>query len=283
MRVNSDKIKKLYKLVTNDFQKRLLDSAIKNLGDDENELQFNNFAYSIRELSRHILHSLSPQKEVLKCKWYRNLIKDTTNGVTRGQRIKYAIQGGLDDNTLNNQVIDIKSVKIAQTTLVKTIELLSKYTHINEDTFDIDSEKVKKLTDDVIDSFIVFVETMKESKSFILRSIEDNLSEEVIQHTLENQTDEVDMLSTHQEIDEINIDEIKITKIGADKIDIKTIGSLDIILQYGSSGDQRRGDGHRMTMNFPFECIMYATFKKKIKFSKIMIESFEVNTDKFYE
>ena len=42
-------------LVTTSFQKSLLEDCFDNLKDKNNRLRFNNFAYSIRELSRHFL------------------------------------------------------------------------------------------------------------------------------------------------------------------------------------------------------------------------------------
>ncbi|POY36268.1 hypothetical protein C3K47_10965 [Solitalea longa] len=67
-----------------------------NLLDKGNKLRFNNFAYGIRELSRHILHNLSPDKEVINCVWYKNDSKKPGQ-LTRAERVKYAIQKGLPD------------------------------------------------------------------------------------------------------------------------------------------------------------------------------------------
>ncbi|MBK8625434.1 MAG: hypothetical protein IPN86_07690 [Saprospiraceae bacterium] len=44
---------------------QLFDAAIDNLNASENKLCYNNFAYSMRELSRHILKDLSPDDKVL--------------------------------------------------------------------------------------------------------------------------------------------------------------------------------------------------------------------------
>lgn len=49
---------KLNKLLSTQFEIDLLEALITNLKDKSNKLRLNNFAYSIRELSRHFLHSL---------------------------------------------------------------------------------------------------------------------------------------------------------------------------------------------------------------------------------
>ncbi|MBL7874306.1 MAG: hypothetical protein JNL53_01505 [Cyclobacteriaceae bacterium] len=64
----------LKKYVGTEFEERLLKSSFQNLQDFKNDLCFNNFAYSIQELSRHILARLSPDKDVLMTTWYKNEI-----------------------------------------------------------------------------------------------------------------------------------------------------------------------------------------------------------------
>ena len=48
-----------------DFEKNLLEAAIKNLKDVGNKLRLNNFAYATRELTRHYLKRLAPDADVL--------------------------------------------------------------------------------------------------------------------------------------------------------------------------------------------------------------------------
>ncbi|WP_414863271.1 hypothetical protein [Pseudomonas chlororaphis] len=44
---------------------------MRNLEDKQNKLRFNNFAYAMRELARHVLKRLAPDDKVLKCAWYK--------------------------------------------------------------------------------------------------------------------------------------------------------------------------------------------------------------------
>tara|TARA_R110002050_G_scaffold142924_1_gene268222 strand:- start:44 stop:892 length:849 start_codon:yes stop_codon:yes gene_type:complete len=276
-------ISELKALISNDFENRLIEAAFKNLEYSANVLRFNNFAYSIRELSRHILYSLAPNEEVLQCSWYRNLIADSTHGITRGQRIKYAIQGGLNDQILTNQVIDIHYIKKAQKSLTDSIEILSKYTHVNPDTFEISQTEIDDLVSKVISSLKLFINTINETRKYIINNIEDKLTNELIEHTLWEVKDDIDILATHHNIEEIEVSKYYINKIGAKELDILAEGTVKVRLQWGSDGDLRRGDGAEMNTSFPFESSLNAKFNKKIQYSKIELDNFDVNTDSWYE
>ena len=57
----------IYDLATTPFQQELLNACFDNLKDQNNRLRFNNFAYSIRELSRHFLNTLATKEDVVLC------------------------------------------------------------------------------------------------------------------------------------------------------------------------------------------------------------------------
>lgn len=65
-------------------------------------MRFNNFAYSIRELSRHFLNTLAPEEDLVLCSWYT--AEPEKGKITRGQTIKYAIAGGLLDNDIDDLI-----------------------------------------------------------------------------------------------------------------------------------------------------------------------------------
>ena len=100
-------MKNIEELLNSDFQIELFKATIQNLNDKTNKLQLNNYAYSMRELSRHFLKSLAPDIDVIACSWYRNET-EKKDEISRGERIKYAIQGGLDNNFVNNEIIEIE-------------------------------------------------------------------------------------------------------------------------------------------------------------------------------
>ncbi|MCG8411309.1 MAG: hypothetical protein MI739_08495 [Bacteroidales bacterium] len=100
------------KYIETDFELNLLKACHANLNQLSNDLRFNNYAYSLRELSRHLLKRLAPDKNLLLCSWYKNEIEGKENGITRNQRVKYAIQGGLSDTFIAEELkLDISGTK----------------------------------------------------------------------------------------------------------------------------------------------------------------------------
>jgi len=84
----------------------LFEAAINNLLDIHNRLRFNNFSYAMRELLGHILKRLAPDECVKKCVWYTPPASERE--VVRSRRIKYAIQKGLSDNFILEELGIVK-------------------------------------------------------------------------------------------------------------------------------------------------------------------------------
>lgn len=279
---NFDKsIKTLEGIVSNDFERNLLHTCFKNL-QSNNELRFNNFAYSIRELSRHFLHSLSPDEEVKNCKWYTNEANDI-NVITRAERIKYAIQGGLTDDFLDREIVEINYINVLKKKIIKSIDLLNKYTHINENTFDIDKTEIDTKSQQVIEAFEKFAETIKECRKIIIQSLENKISDQVIEKAMWDVIDEIDILSTHHTIEEIHVERHIVTKLESDQIYIEASGRMGVTLQYGSNGDLKRGDGLELDESFPFTSRVNVKLAKKLDKSTVTIESYNVDTQSWYE
>ena len=51
----------------------------------------------------------------------------------------------------------------------------------------------------------------------------------------------VDELATHYSVDELYVDSVIVSAIGADKITYRVAGSVEVTLQWGSNSDLRRG------------------------------------------
>ncbi|WP_415262725.1 hypothetical protein [Pseudomonas chlororaphis] len=123
---------------------------MRNLEDKQNKLRFNNFAYAMRELAQHVLKRLAPDDKVLKCAWYRNGIPKKDNGITRVQQAVYATQGGLSNHYVQKHLgLDPKTEHRA---LQVAIDKLSKYTHVEPNTFDLSTETVDSLVAETLDS-----------------------------------------------------------------------------------------------------------------------------------
>jgi len=166
----------------NDFERELREASFTNLSDKSNKLRFNNFAYSLRELSRHILKRLSPDDEVLKCQWYKNLIENRENGITRSQRVKYAVQGGISDQYITNTLgIDVAKLNKEWK---KTIDRLSKYTHVNPDSFNLPDEKVNEYSQSACDCFESLFLQINDSRKLILEKLREHLMPRVYKEFL---------------------------------------------------------------------------------------------------
>src|SRR5450830_500526 len=124
---------KLKQRLANDFQRRLLDATMLSAQAADNPLRLNNFSTSFRELFRHVLAELAPDSEVVATSWY---VPDMTSrsGITRGHKIAYVIHGGLAPTYVETE-LEIE-VDAERSGLVKSIDTLSKFTHVNEKTFD---------------------------------------------------------------------------------------------------------------------------------------------------
>ena len=64
-------------LLSDSFDKELVDYAFRNLEDKTNLIRLNNFSYVLRELLYRILEREAPHKEVSKSPWFKSMIKWT--------------------------------------------------------------------------------------------------------------------------------------------------------------------------------------------------------------
>ena len=269
-------------LLKTPFEKELCKAAFDNL-EVVNKLRFNNFAYSIRELSRHILYRLAPDKDIKLCTWYKpskNKYGDFV--ISRADRINYAIHGGFDNNVLAAMGLK-SSIEQARKTMLDSIDDLNKYTHVNENTFDVPESEVETLADKVIGSFNGFVDVMTNIRRKVISHLENEINHEILIATLYETYSEIDILSTHSSIENYYIDSILVDDITSQDVSFTINGTVDVRLQYGSDGDQRRDDGYVTNMNFPFRADVSAEIKTSLK--KFHLNGdilFEVDTDEYY-
>jgi hypothetical protein len=233
------------------FERDLFVAAQKNLDDKSNPLRLNNYSYAMRELSRHVLHRLAPDGNVISCPWYKNEM-NTENGITRKQRAHYAVQGGLDnsyvENTLGLEVEDIHS------RLVKAINSLSKFTHIEPNVFGLPQADIETLTNETTEAVYVFLTTIRDCRKMIIDSLWSHIDSAVIDETLRETIMAIDELATHHFIDEVYMDKVEIYEINHEHIKFRAHGSIGCELQWGSNSDIRRGDGGVLPQSFPFAC-----------------------------
>lgn len=270
-------------LIKTSFEQELCKAAFDNL-QMKSKLRFNNFAYSIRELSRHILHRLAPSDNIQRCLWYKPI--KNANGlmvVTRADRINYAIYGGFDNNALT--VMGLKAdIDNARKNLLTSIDILSKYTHINSDTFDVSDSEITRLVNGVIGSFNGFVACMNDIRQQVAAYLEAEINSEILRATIYETYSDIDILSTHSSIENYCIDNIVVMDITPNEVLLNVSGSVDVRLQYGSAGDQRRGDGYITNIDIPYEASASADIKSSLKKFHLNDDiRFDFDTNQYYE
>ncbi len=278
-------IKRLQKtfdeILATQFEKELAKSSLSQLNDKSNKLRLNNFAYSLRELSRHILKRLAPDDLVRDSVWFTPAVPDNPNQISRPQRMKYAIQRSLSDD----YVCDILGLDLTEVidNLKKSIDTLSKYTHVNADTFDCDDAEVVKISEKAAASFIDFFNEITTCRAQIVRELEDSINEEIVEKLFADTLNEIDCLSTHHEIEEVSISSISLTGFGHDSCVFRVDGDVSVRLQYGSDGDMKRGDGFECHQGFPLEATLTTTLEDgEIKYD-LEVKDLSVDTDSFWQ
>ncbi|MCR9586559.1 Uncharacterised protein [Vibrio owensii] len=260
------------------FEKDLLEAAFINL-NTPNALRFNNFAYAMRELLRHVLHRLAPKEALEACNWFKP--DDTSrNGITRKHRIKYAIQGGLSDYMMKSKLsIDYVDEVIQE--LVKQINDMSKFTHIEHDTFDIPEDEVERLARECLAATTDFISTMHDTHREVCDHLGEAIDMALLKRIFEESVEEIMELSTHQHIDDIYHESVNVEEIGSKSLTLEVSGQLECELQYGSSSDMRRGDGVTISESFPFKSNLTVFFEAPLG-SVTELNSFNVDNREWY-
>ncbi len=268
------------KILESKFEIGLFESAIYNLNDTENKLRYNNFAYSIRELSRHFLYRLSPEENVKKCDWFK---VETENGKpTRTQRIKYAIQGGINDEILDELGLDSEELNEEVKAIKKAIDSLSKYTHINPESFDLEDNEIKEMSEKVLSEFKIFAERIDSYRDDIRHFLDGKIEEHMIDGVISTFYQNVDILAPHHSLEYSEISEYHITEINQDSIIVEVLGDIHFTLHYGSNKDRREGDGLDLNETFPFETNIIYEISSDFPSGKYDIEEFDVDTQEWY-
>lgn len=268
------------KILSSEFEIELFESAIYNLNDKKNKLRYNNFAYSIRELSRHFLHRLAPDENVKECDWF--IVQTENEKPTRTQRIKYAIQGGINDETLNELGLDSEELNDEIKSIKKTIDSLSKYTHINPESFDLKDDEINEKSEKVLSEFKIFAERIESYRDDLRHFLDGKIEEHMIDGVISNSYVNVDMLAPHYSLEYSEISEYHIIEINQSSIIVEVLGDIHFTLEYASRKERREGDGLDLHESFPFKTKIFYEISSDFPSSKYEIEEFDVDTQEWY-
>jgi len=247
----TDSEKSLSAILPREFCRRLLTASIQSLQDSSNPLAFNNFCGSFREMVRLVLSDLAPDAEIKACPWF---IPDKTSrtGLTRAHAITYIVHGGLSDDYAD-RVLNI-DVIAGRKKLLKSIDKLNKFIHLDEKTFGVTSHFAEKSADEAIQTLIEVLSLAKECKSQLAERLETHISDEVVTVAIRDTIQSIDEIATHHYIDSILIDEVRVVAVDSGYVYFNVSGTIEVDLQWGSDGDVERGDGSVGSDSYPFTC-----------------------------
>lgn len=203
-------------------------------------MRYNNFAYSIRELSRHFLHRLAPEQNVKNCSWFK---KETEDGKpTRSQRIRFAIQGGITNTTLDKWGFNIEELNETIKKVKDVIDTLSKFTHINPDVFDLRENEIENNKNKVLSAFKNFVQTIENYREQLKVFLDAHIEKHMISSVVSNYFENIEYIAPHYSLDSISVADYHLYEITDREIVVSVFGDLDVTLQYGSRRERRDGD-----------------------------------------
>ncbi|MDI3451622.1 MULTISPECIES: pPIWI-associating nuclease domain-containing protein [Acinetobacter] len=277
--IPKNKIKEFKKYLKGDFENNLLDSAILNL-ETYNSLTFNNFAYAMREMLRIVFHRLSPAEEIVKCSWYPSL-REPDDKITRRQRYKYAIQGGIGEFLLKQFRLD-KSIEKACTSLLDQIEVLNSFTHIQEHTYNLSIEDTRQRAIQCFDDVLKVVRLIKRVRNKLFKHIIKYLDEELFNSSVMDYVENIDQIADIASVNHISANKFINMEIDSSNVSFTVSGDVFCLLEYGNKSDVERGDGWSCYMDFEFEAPVEIKIKKPFG-SHMKIVKIVVNIDKFFQ
>lgn len=242
---------KLKPRLANNFQRQLLAATIQSVQETSNPLRLNNFSGSFRELFRHVLVELAPDQQVTRTTWF---VPDAKNGgrVTRAQKVNFVVHGGLDPNYVEADLgIDVSAERKA---LLKTIDRLSKFTHVNEDSFGSSPEKVEQYAFEACEALQSFLDCAYEARKLLCNRVEEQVHDDVVSKAISETILSIDEIATHHCIDDVDVTQIEVTSMDHAQIQFIAYGLVGAQLQWGSNSDVRKGDGSVFQDSYPLTC-----------------------------
>jgi len=269
----NDPFTALAEMLPDEFSKKMLAGAIAAL-QAQNPLRAHHFATSIRELIGYILHKLGPDAQVEAAIWF----KKVEDRPTRRQRATFAIQGGMSDALVESLGIDTADM---QKELSDAIGELNKHTHVREDTLLEDAAEIDAFATGAGSAVLGFFTTIEDLRSVLADSAIHSLGSAIFEKFIETTVDDLDILSTHTQIEGLQVDNVEVRAIGLDTITYTVEGTVYVQLVWGSGSDFDRGDGATYFDSFPFTCGVIGSVQKLSEFSEA--DDLNVDTSSWYE
>ncbi len=273
-------IEQLDSFLNSQFEKKLFKAAIYNLNAEYHPLTFNNFAYAMREVIRHMLHRVAPENEIRKCSWF-SADSTSKNGITRKQRLRYMIHGGLGDYLIKKMELK-EIIDDACNDLLSKHKTLDAFTHIEPETFDISINESKKMALECVISVIEIFSIIENIKNFVFEKIGDNVDNELLESTIFQSCEDIESLARVAVIEDLYTTGFQEIKILSNRVVFTVNGTASCYFEYGSRSEWRNGDGVTLNPSFPFQA--QVTVMITPPFGKeISVQGISIDTQSWYE
>jgi hypothetical protein len=233
------------------FHAALLDASLQSLRDTGNPLHATTFSTGFRELTRHVLDSLAPKEEIQASPWFK---PDPTSrdGFTRRQRVQYVIHGGLLPDFAEGELnIDVDD---EAKTMLAAVDKLSKFVHVNEDTFDVAPDRIADISEAAIAALADLLECADACRHTLAEHLEARVQTALLREALRETIDDVDIIATHHTVEGVGVEEVQVLSVSGTEVTLFVSGFVEVELQWGSGADLRRGEGAVMSDSFPMNC-----------------------------
>jgi Predicted pPIWI-associating nuclease len=234
-----------------EFQRSLLAATMQSVQEASNPLRLNNFSASFRELFRHVLAELAPDHKVLETTWF---VPDAKNDgkVTRAQKVSYVVHAGLNPEYVKSVLgIDVTAERQA---LLRTLDQLNKFTHVNEDSFGSTPQDVEQHASAVCEALRSFLDCADEARRLLCSRVEERIHKDVINEAIGDTILSLDEIAPHHYLDGLEVHQIEVTSMDHAEIHFTAYGSVGVQLQWGSNSDVRKGDGAVVQDSYPLTC-----------------------------
>lgn len=251
----------LWAILPDDFSRTLLDGALEVL-QSANPLRAHLYATAMRELLGHTLHTKAPDASVQACSWY---IAEGARP-TRRQRATFAIQGGMPNAVVDSLGLDASDM---QKELTSAVAELNKRTHLRPGTLLNDPQQIAEFAVDTAAAIFEFLTMIADMRTSVAQSLLHTVSNDVFSKFLEETVSEIDILSTHSQVESVDVEQIEVAQIGVDSIAYDAEGTVYVTLVFGSGSDQEKGDGATIAESFPFSCTLQGSVKRLQEISEV--------------
>lgn len=187
----------------------------------------------MRMPSEHMMDTLAPMDVVMQCAWYTPEKEDSK--ATWGQRITYAIQGGLSERFVTEQLhVDPQPIRRLP---LDAVDECSKQVHARQYSEITDLGEQDAVAAATISAVGGLQDILRFYRRAVLEPIVESLDEAAVDTLPSESLLKVDELAPHWSLQDVDVRETVVHVIGPDTVTYRSTGSIDVILQFGSNSD----------------------------------------------